>query len=301
MTNTTTNQPATSKDKEALWQQCLANIRERLTGDDLHKYDVWFAGIRCESYNHDTHELVLQVPSRYVYEYAETDGAFVLYAAIHATFGKVNLNYRVAVQEPTFAQIAAYLKQQTGIRQRGPQHIHIANARKRMEDGLRYFLGDKPVQWLKGYNRVVEWLSDNDSRGLLCVGTPGLGKSLICRRVLPVLLANGQQTAVIANASELHDRLDELKQARILIIDDLGKEPRKHYGDTDQSFFELCDNAERTGTLLIITTNLSTTPVSDPRYPDSIQHRYGDEVLSRLRAITHTAVFYGEDLRNPSK
>ena len=87
-----------------------------------------------------------------------------------------------------------------------------------------------------------------------------------------------------------------------MIIDDLGKEPRKHYGDIDNSFFELCNNAERTGQLLIITTNLSTTPLSPGHpnahlYPDSILTRYGQDVISRLRAITTVVEFLGGDMR----
>jgi DNA replication protein DnaC len=90
---------------------------------------------------------------------------------------------------------------------------------------------------------------------------------------------------------------------RIVIIDDLGKEPAKYYGDIDRSFFELCNNAERTGQLLIITTNLATArPASWPAdrpwpWPDSIEHRYGQEVLDRLKVITSVVRIEGESMR----
>lgn len=281
-----------------LWDDCLSMIREKYGEKYGHWFDVWFGDVRFERYDPDSHTLLVQVPSKYVYEYLEMNGLKDIRWATHEVFKTdVVLQYRIIAPEPSFDDVAAYLQQYSAYDSRkDPCNIRIADARKRMDDGLRYFLPDGH-QWLPGYDRVAEWLTDNRGRGLLCIGTPGLGKSLVCQKILPVILGNGGQPIVCVNASELHDRLDELKKERILIIDDLGKEPRKHFGNIDNSFFELCNNAERTGNLLVITTNLSTTPVTDPRYPDSIQNRYGLEVLDRLKAITSVAVFKGPSLR----
>lgn len=276
------------------WSESLMAIREKYGQKYYHWFDVWFGGLRVENYNPATHNVLLNVPSSYVMEFMETNGMKDLRQALLNTFGSsIKLSYRV---EPSFADIADYVQRQGQGNKHDIRQIHIANARERMEEGLKYYLKDRPVQWLRGYDKVVEWLTDNKGRGLLCVGTPGLGKTLVCQKVLPILIGGGNPVTCV-NASQLHDRLEELKREKILVIDDLGKEPRKHYGDIDQSFYELCDNAERTGAILIITTNLATTPDSDPRYTDDIQHRYGDEVLSRLKAITRVARFYGEDLR----
>lgn len=288
--------PNAFPDYATLFTQLLTNIRQQCGDKGKHKYDVWFADIQLENFNPTTKTLTLQVPSRYVYEYLEDDGFPILTTALRQTFGSsITLQYRIRPTE-TFSDRAAHLTSRAAPSHHGPIHIQIPNARQRLEDGLRYYLKDKPLEWLPGYEHIVRWLSDNDNRGLLCFGYPGVGKSLICQKIIPVLIGD-QQPIVSVKATELHDRLDELKQARILIIDDLGKEPRKHYGDIDQSFFELCDNAERTGALLIITTNLIAYDTDDSHYPDTIQHRYGDEVLSRLKAITHTARIEGKDLR----
>ena len=284
------------EDYNKLWEDCLAMIREKYGDKFRHWYDVWYGDVRFESYDHDTHVLLIQVPSQYVYEYLEMNGAKDIRWATHEVFkDSITLNYRI-LREPTFAEVATYLQQQGYDSRKDPYHIRIDNARKRMEDGLHYFLKDQ-AQWLPGYDKIADWLADNKGRGLLCVGTTGRGKSLLCQQILPVILGNGGRPIASIAATDLKSRLDELLHEKIVIIDDLGKEPRKYFGNVDNSFFELCNNAERTGNLLIITTNLSTTPSDRALYPDSIQERYGAEVLDRLKSITRMVRLEGESLR----
>lgn len=284
------------EDYSKLWEDSLAMIREKYGDKFRHWYDVWYGDVRFESYDPDTHVLLIQVPSKYVYEYLEMNGAKDIRWATHEVFkDSITLNYRL-LREPTFAEVATYLQQQGYDSRKDPYHIRIDNARKRMEDGLHYFLKDQ-AQWLPGYDKIADWLADNKGRGLLCVGTTGRGKSLLCQQILPVILGNGGRPIASIAATDLKSRLDELLHEKIVIIDDLGKEPRKYFGNVDNSFFELCNNAERTGNLLIITTNLSTTPSDRALYPESIQERYGAEVLDRLKSITRMVRLEGESLR----
>lgn len=284
------------EDYNKLWEECLRMIREKYGDKFRHWFDVWFGDVRFESYDPDTHVLLIQVPSKYVYEYMEMNGAKDIRWATHEVFkDSITLKYRI-LREPTFAEVATYLQQQGYDSRKDPYHIRIDNARKRMEDGLHYFLKDQ-AQWLPGYDKIADWLADNKGRGLLCVGTTGRGKSLLCQQILPVILGNGGRPIASIAATDLKSRLDELLHEKIVIIDDLGKEPRKYFGNVDNSFFELCNNAERTGNLLIITTNLSTTPSDRAIYPESIQERYGAEVLDRLKSITRMVRLEGESLR----
>ena len=284
------------EDYSKLWEDSLAMIREKYGDKFSHWYDVWYGDVRFESYDPDTHVLLIQVPSKYVYEYLEMNGAKDIRWATHEVFkDSITLKYRI-LREPTFAEVATYLQQQGYDSRKDPYHIRIGNARKRMEDGLHYFLKDQ-AQWLPGYDKIADWLADNKARGLLCVGTTGRGKSLLCQQILPVILGNGGRPIASIAATDLKSRLDELLHEKIVIIDDLGKEPRKYFGNVDNSFFELCNNAERTGNLLIITTNLSTTPSDRAIYPESIQERYGAEVLDRLKSITRMVRLEGESLR----
>lgn len=286
------------------FQTVMEALAEKYKRKGKHWYDTWLGCVRFESFDEKTRRLIVQVPSNYVVEYIEEHLVGAMAEALQSAFsGPLKLSYRVVSPGPSFGDIATFLQRQRQGRGVGPVHIQIPNARQRLEEGIKYFLKDKPLQWISGnhgYDRIVEWLTDNKNRGLLCLGRPGLGKSLICQRVLPVLLAP-YGDVVCVSATELHDKLEELKKARIVVVDDLGKEPRKHYGDIDNSFLELCDNSERTGNLIIITTNLVTDRFPDGRlaegYPDDLHSRYGDAVFSRLQSITRVAIIDGNDLR----
>lgn len=272
---------------QELWQQCLRMIAGEV---EEHVFDVWFKDIMLDSYDDRKNAIVLEVPNAYVYEYIEELHVPLMNRVLSTVFGEgVRLRYRIrknpvaatGIEYPEAGQIPAFT---------------IADARERLHNGLRYYLGDR-AQWLPCYDRVADWLADNKGRGLLCIGTSGLGKTLVCERILPVII--GRRIATV-KADDLHARIDDLLKERAVIIDDLGKEPAKHYGETDRSFLKICDAAEQRGILLIITTNLSTTPVSEANraaYPLSIQERYGSEVLSRLRATTTVVGFSGKDMR----
>ncbi len=164
---------------------------------------------------------------------------------------------------------------------------------------------NKEPKWLPCYDRVAAWLGDNEGRGLICVGTCGLGKSVICMQALPYLFRRHFDIDVMTvTAYEMNQRIDELLKYcgrdRVIIIDDLGTEAAEtvSFGNRRKPFCELVDAAERTGTLLVISTNLRTTRDTDTvrNYP-SIETRYGIPTLDRLRATTRVAVFTGESMR----
>jgi len=187
-----------------------------------------------------------------------------------------------------------------------PLHFRISTCDPRCElwTAIRLSVTSDP-KWLPPYEQVATWLGDNQGRGLICVGTCGLGKSVICMQALPMLFKRHFGIEVMAvSATGMNQRIDELLgycgHNRVIIVDDLGTEAPETvtYGNRRRPFCELVDMAERTGTLLIITTNIRTTKDTDVRrnYP-SIETRYGVPTLDRLRAITKVVVFKGESLR----
>ena len=78
---------------QALWDNCLQLIEANVTEQ---QFKTWFAPIVFESYSEANHELLVQVPSMYVYEYLEQYYVGLLSKVLARVFGtEVTLRYRV--------------------------------------------------------------------------------------------------------------------------------------------------------------------------------------------------------------
>ena len=85
------------KTPKALWDDCLHLIRENVTEQ---QYKTWFAPIVFEKYDVESQTLLIQVPSRYVYEYLEQYYVTLLSKVLCRCFGtSVQLNYRIVVDK----------------------------------------------------------------------------------------------------------------------------------------------------------------------------------------------------------
>ena len=83
------------KTPKALWGDCLHLIKENVTEQ---QYKTWFEPIVFEKYDAESQTLLVQVPSRYVYEYLEQYYVTLLSKVICRCFGaNVQLNYRIVV------------------------------------------------------------------------------------------------------------------------------------------------------------------------------------------------------------
>lgn len=172
--------------------------------------------------------------------------------------------------------------------------ISIPNAEKRLRGGLQYVVNMKSgcnAEWNEhNYRPIVDWMTDNKGKGLLMFGGCGLGKSVIGMYILPLLIKDVHKKVVnIFSAQELNKKIDEILKLHIIYIDDIGTEDNlSSYGNKRMPFAELCDDAEKKGKLLILTTNLSI---------DELTERYGDRVVDRLIATTKAVPFTGDSLR----
>ena len=82
---------------KALWDNCLHLIKENVTEQ---QFRTWFAPIVFEQYDQDSRTLLVQVPSRYVYEYLEQYYVTLLSKVLCRCFGTdVKLNYRIVVDK----------------------------------------------------------------------------------------------------------------------------------------------------------------------------------------------------------
>lgn len=166
--------------------------------------------------------------------------------------------------------------------------ISVPEARDILMRGLNFFAPD--AVWLPEYDRIAEWLTDNKGRGLLCTGNCGRGKTLICAKIIPILLNHYCNKVVkVYDAQQMNAELDVVKSKHILCLDDVGTESiAVKYGDKRWAFCEIVDEAEKRGKLLIVTTNLSA---------EELAMKYGERTMDRLVAITTRVTFKGESLR----
>lgn len=167
--------------------------------------------------------------------------------------------------------------------------IKIPDARENLWNGLIHYEGDK-AKWLSEYEEVAKWLSNNEGRGLLCYGNCGRGKSLICWKILPLLIHFYHRKVISCyDSQQMNADIDEVKSKHLIYIDDVGTENVSiKYGERRLAFPEVVDEAEKRGKLLIITTNLSL---------DELAQKYGERTMDRLVAITKRVKFVGESLR----
>lgn len=168
-------------------------------------------------------------------------------------------------------------------------YFKISHAREHLWGGLKYFEGEK-AKWLAEYEEVAKWLENNEGKGLLCYGNCGRGKSLICWKIIPMLIHHFSNKIVSCyDAQQMNADIDAVKSKHIIYIDDIGTENVSiKYGEKRMAFSEIVDEAEKRGKLLIVTTNLSL---------DEIEQKYGERTMDRLVAITKRVKFIGESLR----
>ena len=110
--------------------------------------------------------------------------------------------------------------------------------------------------WLPQYTAIVDWLCNNDCKGLLLYGTCGQGKTLMMKiisRLLP-LLYGGIFERQIIDAVDLDSRISDLRQSRIVFVDDIGTEFISAF--RNMSFGMLVDSLEKKKGILIASTNL---------------------------------------------
>lgn len=167
----------------------------------------------------------------------------------------------------------------------------IPYAEENLKRAFAIVLNGGNVVWEEGYDEVVDWLSDNKGKGLLLMGGCGLGKTLIATRIIPGLIKHYcQKWTTVCYPTTINKKLDyTLSTNSPLVLDDIGIEQEfTDYGNKRYAVREIVDEAERTGRLLVITTNLTT---------DELTEKYGVRTIDRLMGLTRLVVIEGESNR----
>ena len=149
---------------------------------------------------------------------------------------------------------------------------------------------DDKTQFLPEYEKVIEWLTDNKSKGLIMGGANGRGKSLIGEYVIPSILRHVIGKVVNCYQSiDINENLEVIMTKKYVYLDDVGVEDKRNdYGSVRWAFPEIVDNTEKFGKLLIISTNLSSKQIAE---------KYGQRTYDRIFAICHPVAFTGSSMR----
>lgn len=192
-------------------------------------------------------------------------------------------------------EIESILKQMQAHGMKVPENkvnISIPEAKEALKSTLKAFLeleGSKPL-WLKEYDEVSDWLSDNNGKGLFMFGNCGRGKTLLGRYIIPAILLQYEGKVVTCyDAQEMNTKIDEVLKKKIISIDDVGTEDiLMQYGNKRLAFLEVIDSVEKEGKLIILTSNLNH---------EQIIEKYGERTMDRIIATTKRIVFTGKSLR----
>jgi DNA replication protein DnaC len=154
-----------------------------------------------------------------------------------------------------------------------------------------------PLMWLKEYDRVLDWMTDNQGKGLFMYGDCGRGKSKIILGVLkPAFIALGKtlpgfHASMLPRKSPVLDEwnFELYRKWKCSYIDELGTESAvNNYGEKFESFNEIINIAEERLDILIMSSNLS---------PEQFMHRYGDRSMDRINRLCKMIEFSGNSLR----
>mgnify|MGYP003656388411 FL=1 len=141
---------------------------------------------------------------------------------------------------------------------------------------------------LPAYDEIIDWMVDTKGRGLILMGTCGLGKSTILNYVLPAIFyVKIKKNLKSISAKDLG--VIEKSPSPFIIIDDLGTESIKNdYGTKIDAAVDAIAYAEDSSKTLLITTNLGKI---------GLEKRYDKRTYDRLKKC-RGVVITGESFRN---
>ena len=158
---------------------------------------------------------------------------------------------------------------------------------------------------------IAEWLTGNGSEfGLLLCGGCGTGKTTFAKVIAKIINSlelivdpnanyiekyrirtyQAQELAVICRTN--HEEWKQICNQRMLIIDDLGTEPKEvsEYSNVLYPIIELLQIRYERQLFTIVTTNLT---------PDQFREKYGDRLADRMNEMMVKEVFKNHSYRTP--
>lgn len=142
---------------------------------------------------------------------------------------------------------------------------------------------------LPEYSSIVDWMVDNDGKGLCLWGDCGRGKSTIITGVIPMLFLMRGKVVRPELAQSIPSRVNSMVDSPVVCIDEIGTESLVNdFGEKYEGFNAIINVAEDRLKLVFITTNL---------LPQQILDRYGERTLERINRLCKLVHFKGDSLR----
>ena len=159
-----------------------------------------------------------------------------------------------------------------------------------------FMLTDKTVKegefkMLPEYEKIIQWLSHSEGKGLLMSGSNGRGKTAILKGVIPLIFMSRGYSMKPINSKEIEPNGFNtwLHRTWAILIDEVGKDSVvKDYGTSKDPVEAAIDHCEDHLKLLLMTSNLSK---------DQLKKRYGVRTTSRIKRLCKIVIFEGEDFR----
>ena len=167
-------------------------------------------------------------------------------------------------------------------------YFKIENAKELIEKAFKEFVAD--FVWIKEYDEVVEWMTDNKGRGLFLYGNCGRGKTLLAKYIIPaILLKECGKVLRYYDIQDLKSNFNEIISKKLISLDDIGTEEMiNDWGNKREPFAEIMDIVEKKSKLIIVTSNETE---------EKLISRYGVRILDRIKSTTIRVLFKGESLR----
>ncbi|MCI6089319.1 MAG: ATP-binding protein [Solobacterium sp.] len=201
--------------------------------------------------------------------------------------------------------------------------------KKKIEDKIRanYIYSDIPSEYSDLYLKNIKLVDDNlvrlyarvekiaqhkETRGLYIYGDLGVGKTYMCMALANTLALNGEKVAfiksnffinkmrqLIVNDQITYDRIiNDIKESKYLIIDDIGSESVSAYS-RDDLLFNILDYRMENKLTTLFTSNLSKEDLLEHYTYDknNTSRMRAKRLLERIDILSESYVLLGQNKR----
>lgn len=252
---------------QAQWEQCLAIIRDNLHNEEA--FNAFFAQNRAISF--EDNKLVLEIPSRFVYERLESEYFDLLKKSLQKVFGKVHLDYRVRATQSDFVQEEAF--QRAEVKKEPDFESHL----NPLCTFASFCAGRSNELALSAALTVAQKPGNNAFNPFFIFGASGVGKTHLAqaiglniqekmpeKRVLyvPSHLFKIQYTDAVRN-NHINDFINFYRTIDVLIVDDIQEFAGKSLIATQNTFFHIFNYLHEAGKQLIMTCDRPPVELED--------------------------------------